>query len=844
MSHRAWTSLLPALAGAAGAAALQHGLLSGAPEFVRLSLAFVVLVLLPGAGWLRAIGTLPPGGAWLAPGWALGLGVVWLALGILLTRLASLPFPSLLAGSAAWAALPWLAAFAWAPRERREPPGLGAVAGLAVTVAVLLAALHVAHTGPPLSVLSDSPDHIGTIRRMLASGDAFPSDAFFRDAGPAGADPRKGLWHPGVALICTLSGADPVAAWSGLAVLLAALFVMNAASFAFLLGGPLAAAVGGWALLLTCGGGLGAPYLAEAVFSTKLADQLALTTTAALIRDLETRDARSRAAVLGLALGTIMTHVFGAIQFAITFASLGAGLLWRERGGSRQLQRLVVTSLLCALVAVPYVVFRAGQAYAPVNIIHTQSQGMLELAPGVTIISVGAMWDWMGPLWILFPLSLPLWARAASTPAALYLLTTTLAVGALMFLPPVVALLEPRLGYLLMRLPWLLPASAAVAFLVVRARDAWRAGRRAASAGAVALLAVALAGPLADGERALGSAGASEQAHAAAGISRWADALAWMDRELPAGTVVLSDPATSYSVPMLTRHWVTSLVDQHSSPNDSLALERILDARDALDPYASWARTAEVVRRWGATAIVLNGRFDEPPLLDYWAPSAAWYESARARFEREPQAFERIYQQDSFTVYTVHREALDSLGGGGIARPFVRMADPDDRPRSMGAGLPELVSFRAAATEVACGDTLHGQLEWRAPSPLPAGAYRVALRFDRALPADVPHAPEAVSKVWRKLVEKLRGERYRFRQDHIPVAGAYGVDRWGADEVVRDTFAVVVPFDVAPGDYTMKVAMTRQPHYPNMRLLDLTSDDDFLDRLEVGRLQVRRDGGR
>ena len=56
--------------------------------------------------------------------------------------------------------------------------------------------------------------------------------------------------------------------------------------------------------------------------------------------------------------------------------------------------------------------------------------------------------------------------------------------------------------------------------------------------------------------------------------------------------------AGSFSaVPMLTRHWVTSLVDQHSSPDDSLALARILDARDALDPYAPWERTAAVVRR-------------------------------------------------------------------------------------------------------------------------------------------------------------------------------------------------------------------------------------------------------
>jgi len=842
--RRLWSSLAPALAGVGVAAALQYGLLSGFPEFVRLPLAFAVLVLVPGAGWLRAIGTLPPGGAWLAPGWWLGLGVAWLAVGILLTRLASLPFTSLLAGAAVWSALPWLAALLWAPRERRDAPRLSGLAALAVAVAALLAAVHVAHTGPPLSVLSDSPDHIGTIRRMLASGDAFPTDAFFRDAGPAGADPRKGLWHPAVALVCALSGADPMAAWSVLAALLAPLFVLNAAGFAFLLGGPLAAAAGGWALLLTYGGGLGTLYLSEAVFATKLADQLALATAAALIRDLETRDVRSRAAVLGLALGTIATHVFGAIQFAITFGALGAGLLWRERGGSRQLGRLVVTSLLCALVAAPYLVFRAGQAYAPVNVIHTASQGMLDLAPGIRIVSFGALWDWLGPLWVLFPLSLPWWARAAATPAALYLFTTTLAVGALMFLPPVVALLEPRLGYLLMRFPWLLPSSAAVAFLVVHARDAWRAQRRAAAAAAAALLVVALAGPVGDGVHAFSPAAPSSPEHRAAGIARWASALEWMDRGLPEGTVVLSDPATSYSVPMLTRHWVTTLVDQHSSPNDSLALERILDARDALDPYAPWARTAQVVRRWGATAIVLNGRFEEPPPLDYWAPSAPWYAAAKARLERAPLAFERVYDQDDFSVYVVHRDALDSLAGGAVPRPFVRARKPDDRPRDMGAGLPELVSFDWPATEAARGDTLHGLLEWRAASPLPAGSYRVGLRFDRALPADVPRAPQALSKLWRKLVERWRGERYRFRQDHIPVAGAYGADRWQPGEVVRDSFEVVVPLDVAAGDYTVKVAVTRQAHYPNMRLIDVTSDDDFLDGLEVGRLQVRRDGGR
>ena len=37
--------------------------------------------------------------------------------------------------------------------------------------------------------------------------------------------------------------------------------------------------------------------------------------------------------------------------------------------------------------------------------------------------------------------------------------------------------------------------------------------------------------------------------------------------------------------------------------------------------------------------------------------------------------------------------------------------------------------------------------------------------------------------------------------------------------------------------------MTRQPHYPNLRLLDLTSDDDMLDGMPIGTLRIRASGG-
>src|SRR5439155_26260791 len=129
--------------------------------------------------------------------------------------------------------------------------------------------------------------------------------------------------------------------------------------------------------------------------------------------------------------------------------------------------------------------------------------------------------------------------------------------------------------------------------------------------------------------------------------------------------------------------------------------------------------------------------------------------------------------------------------GGDTLRPFVRALSAGDRARRLGPGLPELVSLGLDTRTAARGDTIAGVLEWHAPRPLPPGSYSVAVRFDRPLPAGVAAGPASLSKVWRKLVERCRHERYRFRADHLPTDGAFGVDRWTAEEVVRDSFRVV-----------------------------------------------------
>ena len=66
------------------------------------------------------------------------------------------------------------------------------------------------------------------------------------------------------------------------------------------------------------------------------------------------------------------------------------------------------------------------------------------------------------------------------------------------------------------------------------------------------------------------------------------------------------------------------------------------------------------------------------------------------------------------------------------------------------------------------------------------------------------------------------------------------MDLWTPDQVVRDSFTLTVPQDVADGAYQMGIRMLVGPHYPNLRLSDYFMDRDYFTGLEVGRFVVKR----
>jgi hypothetical protein len=860
-TRTAWTIALLSLAVQAALAAAWLPL----PPSVLAVLAAAVLVLSPGSAWLELLGARPPGGAWLAPSWALGLGIAWNAVLLAATFVLRAPFLSLATITMPITALLWAIVIARSVGARRAARGATAFArveawpplkGVALGMTLLAAALtavYAARFGTPLHLISDSPDHVGTLRRMIEHGVLFPNDAFYRGAGTAGVDPRKFLWHGELALMAHLARVSPLQIWRNLPALLSPLLVLAAAMLGMLLAGGAGAAVSAWALMLTYGGSMMATPLRETVFAAKLGDQLALAASVALLADL-TRPARgSRAAAVALAIAAAATHVFAAFQFTLVIGALAAGLILRDRGIGTTLRRLTVTALAMAAAVLPFVIWQVARSPQPVNMIHLEPQGLLTLWSGVRVVSPGVLWDWMGATWWLFPLfAVPLWREGRKDPAALFLLTTACGVAFVLFCPPLVAALEPRVGYLLMRVAWMTPIAGLAGWALPRLSRGARAASprtRATAWAMLALVALAFAPAVLDAARVMihgREIAAAERERTAAAF---ADDVRVLERDLGAGSVVLSDPLTSYVVPMLSGQYVVTLLDQHSSPSDAHALDRLMDARDALDPYADWNRTREVIDRYGVTAIVLNARMKDVPTLDYWTPRHDWFTEARARLDRHPSAFAPLLDRGDFVVYGVHRAALDSLEGSDAPRPFVSRYVPgrDGIARRIGRGIPALLGLGLSPALASPGDTLHGVIAWRSLEHLPAGSYQVAVRFDRDLPGGF-HPPAFISKPARKLIEKWRHERYRFRVDHLPVGGDFGVDLWQPGDVVRDSFEIAVPADVAPGDYQVRVRMIRQPHYPNFRLSDYFFDDDYYAGVVAGQLRlvnrapVRRSG--
>ena len=135
------------------------------------------------------------------------------------------------------------------------------------------------------------------------------------------------------------------------------------------------------------------------------------------------------------------------------------------------------------------------------------------------------------------------------------------------------------------------------------------------------------------------------------------------------------------------------------------------------------------------------------------------------------------------------------------------------------------------------GDTLQVHITWVVAEKQPLQRYAAYLRFDTAFKKTRLYR-ESYGKPYRKVLERIERERYRFRVDLLPLAGVYPPDTWPPLRLVHDDAIVTIPRDIAPGDYCVSLKMGITPEFPNYHIGDILTDKDYYGGVAVGHILI------
>lgn len=706
--------------------------------------------------------------------------------------------------------------------------------------------------GATMRFTGDGPDHVGTIREILTSGSYFPTEAFHIGAGILGADPRKGLLHPVYAALCTLSGLDPVDLWMLLPIVTAPF--LFAGGYLFLRGlrvRPAWSVAGAWILLLTWNHGLGSGLLSYSCFPNQVGEGMYWAAAGSLLIAL-TGGGRGRglggigfARTGGVALllfGAVAVHAMYIVFLALFGILVLAAVLVVRRAPRGEIGFLLLAAGLTAIPLVPYLLVRQTM-YAPGNPIHTELQGMLLLGEGRFVADPRRIWGDAGLLGLVaYPLALIILARRWRAEVGAFLVFWgAIAVLFLTFNPWFVPIVQSQLTYLVFRFFWFLPP-AAVAMVVASALAAPRAAYSPRTRAVVIVLLLLGCAPAV--RSAIPPSWLTEPAarrEALGSTLPWRTGIEAIAARIPARSVVLTDPATGYVLPAFCGLKVTAVLDQHSSPNDSLAIRRIVEARNVLCPAVPPDEAATIARDSGADYVLVNGRFTEPSISLYMTMDP------RALAERQRQlagssAWAEVAREEGFVLFRPL-----TIPDGETSTPDTIAAAPAD---STADAIPGPVRYRAVGLALvragvrperaAPGESLEVDLAWTlADGPVAPAPRLASIRLDAL---DRPDREMFAGKLGRKILERLRGVRYRHRQDWIPGAGtgisALPPDLWRPGMVENDRIVVRVPIGLAPGRYAVSVGVGSFPNMPNHTLADYFTDRDLYSGVPVDTVTI------
>ncbi len=702
--------------------------------------------------------------------------------------------------------------------------------------------------GDPVLLTGDSQDHIAYIKAVTTNRQAFPDEFLYKNGGMLTRDIRRGLAHSMWGAINILTGERevfpvwPFLSWIGSLSILLGIFCVGVQYFK-----KPAIGLGGAVLyLLFYQGGLAGHSLITSAYGFYFGKIFLFGFFMFLPKILRSLKKEYLVIALVSSFAATATHIsyFLIIYFVIFIFSLVEWFQVKGESGKAVLVR-AVPCLAAGVFAVnlPYLLLRYLRDYNPLNEIHTHVQGMLFLGKGLAVLNPILFFRGEGHLMVTaFFAIFILWKVSRKEKNLRLLLGSTAAVYILVFNPLWVPFIMEKITYLIVRFSAASLSMLVTAYLInslllkIKDGSAGLSGSRAILGWIIILL--VLSPPLYSDVANFSYAGDKRKSIMDRSALKLKDLYSEIDKRVPPGSVIASDPVTSYCIPAFCDQYVVCTYDQHSTPNDSTALDRIIACRNIYMPDISCADIGEILEKYEAGFVVINGRIPSGVISQYWRPDADLALAAADKLKGCGDRFEMIFSHNkaflfrylgSRRVPSEEEEIFPSKAG--ILRVGRFRGDYRDLTESGIEGV-YMKGWGKEAQKVNRGDSLSIYVDWVTGEIKGVGSYRVYLRFDTGF-GKGPLYSYYYGKIYRKILEKIKGERYRFRHEKIPFAGVYPPDRWEPGMIYRDYYISLIPKDIAPGKYTISVKMHHAPHVPNYDLRDFITDSDIYDGPDI-----------
>jgi hypothetical protein len=492
--------------------------------------------------------------------------------------------------------------------------------------------------------------------------------------------------------------------------------------------------------------------------------------------------------------------------------------------------------------ALPYVAWRVATGASAADTIHTERQGLLSWGgPFFTMSPHWILWGWGGAGILALAIAFGLLRGARRSLADAFLASGMLGAANAVANPLVTPILHRAIGYLVLRFTWFAPHVLVLARVLRAAIDRLRAGRRRAldaSFVAAGLALLVAAGAMAASAHAL-VARARTLADPPVGFARQTEAFAAIDAAIPAPSVILSDPATGYAIPALTRHYTVSASAQHTPPGDPDARARLRDTRRALSPYVDTRETIEILRRHGAGWVLVNAARETQSLRYLVYPTRASHDASRAKLDASPELFERVAENGGLALYRLSESARSGpLPPAGDAqrplpeRPLDAAAEqPADEPGFLFLG-GSVISNR-----VERGGEIAIRTRWARTQDAGEENRHLLLRLHPA-EGDAPTPLGSLAVRAGRLAGLGARERSDVRIAFAPGDGFLPPNDWPLGRAIEDETRLALPRALRPGRYAVRVELVETPFYPNVTLGELLSPATPMRGFLLGEIEV------